>query len=192
MGARQSVFTDEELDEYRDLTGLTQGEIIHAYEIFARLDPEAVSVDRNAKVKKAVITTQLPELAVNPFKERICRLFSTSGNGDMTFEDFLDMAASFSDMATKWQKIQWTFRIYDIDGDNLIGQQDLRTVLDYLCGADSPLGDNDQMSFEDRSAVVEHLLDEGDLDEDGALNFTEFQLMMNKVPELLDTFRFSL
>ena len=38
----------------------------------------------------------LPELKVNPFKERICKVFSTNGRG-INFEDFLDMASVFSE-----------------------------------------------------------------------------------------------
>ena len=195
MGSRQSVFTDDELDEYRDLTGLSQAEILHAHERFAQLDPEAVASDRNAKIKKSILTVHLPELAANPFRDRICCLFSTSGDGDMTFEDFLDMVTCFSDATEKVKKIEWAFRIYDVDGDNLIGRRDLLNVLDVLCGGESPLGNDDDervMPYRDRAAVVDHVLEEGDLDEDGGLNYTEFQLMMNKVPELINTFRFRL
>ena len=38
----------------------------------------------------------LPELKVNPFRERICKVFSTNGQG-INFEDFLDMSSVFSE-----------------------------------------------------------------------------------------------
>lgn len=53
-------------------------------------------------------------LKVNPFKERIVKVFSSSTSGDdsMTFEDFLDMMSVFSDNAPVSIKIEYAFRIY--------------------------------------------------------------------------------
>lgn len=36
----------------------------------------------------------LPELKQNPFSQRICEVFSSSGRG-VSFEDFLDMCSVF-------------------------------------------------------------------------------------------------
>ena len=49
---------------------------------------------------------------MNPFKDRICEVFSSSGDGNMTFEDFLDMMSVFSDNAPKTVKVEFAFRIY--------------------------------------------------------------------------------
>lgn len=50
----------------------------------------------------------------NPFQHRICRVFSTSDDGDdsMSFEDFLDMLSVFSDSATSDIKSHYAFRIF--------------------------------------------------------------------------------
>lgn len=55
---------------------------------------------------------QYPELRVNPFGDRICRIFSSSHDGDCTFEDFLDMMSVFSDAAPKAVKAEHAFRIF--------------------------------------------------------------------------------
>ena len=49
---------------------------------------------------------------VNPFKDRICDVFSSTDDGNMTFEDFLDMMSVFSDGAPKNVKVEYAFRIY--------------------------------------------------------------------------------
>lgn len=36
-------------------------------------------------------------MQVNPFKDRICKVFSSSKDGELTFEDFLDMMSVFSE-----------------------------------------------------------------------------------------------
>jgi hypothetical protein len=55
---------------------------------------------------------QYPELRVNPFGDRICRIFSSSHDGDCTFEDFLDMMSVFSEEAPKAVKAEHAFRIF--------------------------------------------------------------------------------
>lgn len=55
----------------------------------------------------------------NPFRDRICRVFSTSESKDgLTFEDFLDLLSAFSDSATLEIKSHYAFRIF---GKYLIG-----------------------------------------------------------------------
>ena len=49
---------------------------------------------------------------MNPFRDRICQVFSSSGDGNLTFEDFLDMMSVFSENAPKNVKVEYAFRIY--------------------------------------------------------------------------------
>jgi len=43
----------------------------------------------------------MPELTVNPFRERIATVFSSDGSGNMTFEDFLDFLSVFGSKARR-------------------------------------------------------------------------------------------
>lgn len=108
---------------------------------------------------------QYPELRVNPFGDRICKVFSSSQDGDCTFEDFLDMMSVFSDAAPKSVKAEHAFRIFgwvfgnillgiginflffflqlDFDGDDMLGVNDLKQVIDRLIGPDNRLSDGD-------------------------------------------------
>lgn len=52
------------------------------------------------------------ELRVNPFNDRICKVFSSSRDGDCTFEDFLDMMSVFSEAAPLTVKAEYAFRIF--------------------------------------------------------------------------------
>uniref|UniRef100_A0A4W3J1X1 EF-hand domain-containing protein n=1 Tax=Callorhinchus milii TaxID=7868 RepID=A0A4W3J1X1_CALMI len=49
---------------------------------------------------------------VNPFRDRICKVFSTNTNGTFSFEDFLEMMSAFSENASLTVKIGYAFRIY--------------------------------------------------------------------------------
>jgi calcium and integrin-binding protein 1 len=62
------------------------------------LDPETCeAVDANPLELRQPLRTlyTMPELQFNPFRDRICAVFSTSDveDGSMCFEDFLDMAS---------------------------------------------------------------------------------------------------
>lgn len=53
-------------------------------------------------------------LQENPFRRRICQVFSYDGAGNLTFDDFLDMFSVFSEMAPLQLKLKYAFRIYGI------------------------------------------------------------------------------
>lgn len=173
-----------------------------AHKKFKALAPEKVGHNRNAKLPMSKIL-QYPELRVNPFGDRICKVFSSSQDGDCTFEDFLDMMSVFSDAAPKAVKAEHLFRIFgrcaislanyisnitvfnlltiffiyeDFDGDDMLGVGDLRQVIDRLT---APYRFNDS----DMQRLLQSILDEADLDDDGALSFAEFEHIIEKSSE---------
>lgn len=88
-----------------------QFRFLSAHKKFKQLAPEKVGHNKNAKLSMNKIL-QYPELRVNPFGDRICKVFSSSNDGDCTFEDFLDMMSVFSDAAPKAVKAEHAFRIF--------------------------------------------------------------------------------
>lgn len=82
-----------------------------AHKKFKNLAPEKVGHNKNAKLSMSKVL-EYPELKANPFGDRICKVFSSSNDGDITFEDFLDMMSVFSDAAPKSVKAEHAFRIY--------------------------------------------------------------------------------
>lgn len=132
MGQQQSLFPRERIEQYCDCTFFTEKDIIRLYKRFSQLDP--VKIDR----KTADVCTRLsfdeiktiPELKVNPFRERICEVFSTDGYG-LNFEDFLDLFSVFSQRAPWNLKTAYAFRIFDFNKDNAICKDDIEQVL--LC-----------------------------------------------------------
>lgn len=137
---------------------------------------------------------QYPELRVNPFGDQICKVFSSSNDGDCTFEDFLDMMSVFSDAAPRSVKAEHAFRIFgswlfccccchfqlqifeisfalvsDFDGDDMLGIGDLKQVIERLIGGRNKLSDNDMKQ------LIQNILAEADLDDDHALSFPEFE-----------------
>jgi len=185
MGQAKSQFTEEELQDYEDLTFFTKKEILYAHQKFKQLAPEKVGHNKNAKLSMAKIL-QYPELKVNPFGDRICKVFSSSNDGDCTFEDFLDMMSVFSDSAPKAVKAEHAFRIFDFDGDDMLGESDLRQVIERLIGEQNHLADSDMKQ------LIQNVLREADLDDDGSISFPEFEHIVDKSSDFMNSMRMRL
>ncbi|XP_066922517.1 calcium and integrin-binding family member 2-like [Clytia hemisphaerica] len=183
MGSSHSAFTMEELKEYQELTYFTQKEILHCYKRFEELDPDIVTpMNKNPKLPQKTLL-KLPELAVNPFRDRICKVFSSTNDGNMTFEDFLDMMSVLSPNAPKSVKVEYAFRVYDFNEDDYICQSDLERVIQRLCGYE------DRLSNEDTNLIISNVFKEADLDGDDKLSFGEFEHVIAKSPDFLNSFR---
>lgn len=70
--------------------------------------------------------------------------------------------------------LQNSFLFSDFDGDDMIGVSDLREVIERLCGPELKLADSELQT------LVQNVLEEADLDDDGALSFAEFEHIIDK------------
>ncbi|KFP73536.1 Calcium and integrin-binding protein 1, partial [Apaloderma vittatum] len=121
------------------------------------------------------------------FQHRICRVFSTSDNGDhsMSFEDFLDMLSAFSDSATLDVKSYYAFRIFDFDDDGILDRKDLEKLVNCLTGQD----EESQLSSADMEQLIQNILEESDIDKDGTINLSEFQHVISRSPDFASSFK---
>ena len=77
-------------------------------------------------------TCKCPELRENPFRKRICKIFSTDGSGDLSLNEFFLLFSSLCERAPRDIKLHYAFSIYDFDGDNFIGVEDIEQVIRVL------------------------------------------------------------
>ncbi|XP_021536223.1 calcium and integrin-binding protein 1 isoform X3 [Neomonachus schauinslandi] len=157
MGGSGSRLSKELLAEYQDLTFLTKQEILLAHKRFCELlPPEHRSVEESLQIRVSLEQIlSLPELKANPFKERICRVFSTSPARDsLSFEDFLDLLSVFSDTATPDIKSHYAFRIFDFDDDGTLNREDLSHLVNCLTGQ----GEDTRLSASEMKQLIDNLL----------------------------------
>lgn len=64
----------------------------------------------------------------------------------------------------------------DFDGDDMLGVTDLRQVIDRLTGTN-------RLSESQMQHLIQNILEEADLDDDGALSFAEFEHIIDKSPD---------
>jgi len=130
------------MEAYKQLTYFTEAEIKNCLQKFSELlDPNTPfkSVhDPQARVLHDNVVNGLQELKVNPFAKRICQVFSPDAGQLMTFEEFLDMLSSLSVATPPTVRAEWAFKIFDSDGDQLLGENDIRSrrrahIIDLHC-----------------------------------------------------------
>ncbi|KAM9375307.1 calcium and integrin-binding protein 1 [Phaethornis superciliosus] len=185
MGGSASLLPREALSEYQELTFLSKQEIVLAYKRFRELLPREERENAfSARVPKSQILT-LPELRANPFQHRICRVFSTSDDDSMSFEDFLDMLSVFSDSATSDIKSHYAFRIFDFDDDGTLDRKDLEKLVNCLTGQ----GEECRLSDEEMEQLIQNILEESDIDKDGTINLSEFQHVISRSPDFAGSFK---
>ncbi|XP_021564205.1 calcium and integrin-binding protein 1 isoform X2 [Carlito syrichta] len=210
MGGSGSRLSKELLAEYQDLTFLTKQEILLAHRRFCELLPQeqrSMEESLRAQVSFEQILS-LPELKANPFKERICRVFSTAPTRDsLSFEDFLDLLSVFSDTATPDIKSHYAFRIFDFDDDGTLNREDLSRLVNCLTGE----GEDTRLSAAEMKQLIDNvsvaglglagpgsgregwtcglkpshsqILEESDIDRDGTINLSEFQHVISRSPD---------
>ncbi|XP_076465534.1 calcium and integrin-binding family member 2-like [Babylonia areolata] len=185
MGNKVSTFTPEQLEAYEDCTFFTEKEILRIFSRYQGLAPDTVPYDMTGKEAQTVriphaAILNMPELKENPFKEQICKVFSEPESGQMTFEEFLDMFSVFSESAPRDVKAVYAFKIYDWDGDGHLNKSDLRATLLKLT--------QEGLTEDEASFVVDKVLEEADLDDDSMLSFVEFEHVISRAPDFLNTF----
>lgn len=185
MGNKITTFTEEQIDAYQDCTFFTRKEILRLFKRFQGLYPEHVPMDMTkgqtseVKIPPTIIET-MPELKENPFRLRLCEVFSEDGTGHMSFDDFIDMFSVMSEAAPREIKTVYAFKMYDFDGDNFLNRDDLEKTLICLT--------RKELLQEEISFVVEKVLEETDLDDDGMLSYIEFEHVISRSPEFLNIF----
>ncbi|XP_040349368.1 calcium and integrin-binding family member 2 isoform X1 [Herpailurus yagouaroundi] len=222
MGNKQTIFTEEQLDNYQDCTFFNKKDILKApasgeaaprllvlrgpcpfllwqrklvsaarrpllhlwlHARFYELAPNLVPMDyRKSPIVHVPMSLiiQMPELRENPFKERIVEAFSEDGEGNLTFNDFVDMFSVLCESAPRELKANYAFKIYDFNTDNFICKEDLTRTLARLTKSEL---DEDEVVL-----VCDKVIEEADLDGDGKLGFADFEDMIAKAPDFLSTF----
>src|SRR5690606_18202701 len=97
-------------------------------------------------------------------------IFDEDGGGDVDFEEFVSGLSAFSNKGNKEQKLQFAFKVYDIDRDGYISNGELFIVLKMMVG--------NNLKDQQLQQIVDKTIMEADLDNDGKISFDEFKKMV--------------
>jgi len=116
---------------------------------------------------------QLLPLAPEPDAKscsRLIAIFDEDGGGDVDFQEFVSGLSAFSSKGNKEQKLQFAFKVYDIDRDGYISNGELFIVLKMMVGSN--------LKDQQLQQIVDKTIMEADLDRDGKISFEEFAKMV--------------
>ncbi|XP_029008756.1 calcium and integrin-binding family member 2 isoform X3 [Betta splendens] len=169
--------------DLKDCTFFTRKEILRLHGRYHELAPHLVPMDYTndpeCKIPPALIVN-MPELKENPFRNRIVESFSEDGQGNLSFNEFVDMFSVLSETAPRELKAIYAFKIYDYNVDNYLCKEDLEKTLNKLT--------KEELTPEEVELVCEKTIEEADLDGDNKLSFADFENMITRAPDFLSTF----
>ncbi|CAL4070932.1 unnamed protein product [Meganyctiphanes norvegica] len=134
MGNKNSAFTEEELQDYEELTYLTKKEVLMAWRRWNGLNKNIEPANAKRARIPAHTFQDIPELKYNPFKIRMTQVFSSEHDNQIGFEDFLDVLSVMSDKAPIHLKAHYLFRLFDETDDNILDKYDLAQLVEKVTG----------------------------------------------------------
>ncbi|XP_057521221.1 calcineurin B-like protein 1 [Amaranthus tricolor] len=116
----------------------------------------------------------------NLFANRIFDLFDVKRKGVVDFDDFVRVLNVFHPNASQEDKIDFTFRLYDLDGTGFIERHEVRQMLiAILCESELKLAD------ETIEIILDKTFQEADVNQDGKIDRSEWHQFVSKNPSLL-------
>ncbi|KAJ8128608.1 hypothetical protein O1611_g5025 [Lasiodiplodia mahajangana] len=125
--------------------------------------------DQNGTIERDEFLS-LPQISSNPLATRLIAIFDEDGGGDVDFQEFVSGLSAFSSKGDKEQKLQFAFKVYDIDRDGYISNGELFIVLKMMVGSN--------LKDQQLQQIVDKTIMEADLDKDGRISFEEFTKMV--------------
>jgi len=150
-----SDLLEEDIEELQEESGFSTEELLRMYERFKKLDTQEtgrISVD-------ALLA--IPEFSMNPLVTRLAYLFE-----GVNFREFVQILARFRPDASDGVKLEFAFKIYDVDADGFISPLDLQAVIEMMVGSN--------LSEEQLAVLVDNTIKRLDTDGDGRISYEEF------------------
>ncbi|GIQ79613.1 hypothetical protein KIPB_000283 [Kipferlia bialata] len=103
---------------------------------------------------------------MTPLMRRIFAAIDVDSNESLDFGEFLGALSLLTSPGQREAKLEFAFRLYDLDGDGYIGNSELFKVMSYMVA--------DNLDDTQLQQVVDKTIRDADTDGDGRLSKAEF------------------
>jgi len=164
MGKAQSKtkLSEEDILFLEENTTMNRAKIMEWYTGFSKTNPSG-QVDRQTE----------------DMQELLFRTLDTDNSGTISFRELM-LALCICAKGSHEQKLAWTFRLYDINGDGQIDFEEVKRVVGAVYGA------NKALSEEETVAAAKRFFDKFEKSEDGSINQEEFMKALAEERNLVD------
>ncbi|XP_023232729.1 A-type potassium channel modulatory protein KCNIP1-like [Centruroides vittatus] len=162
-------FKPERIDALCKRTKFTRNELKLMYQGFKQACPTGI-VNENAF--KDIYASFFPQGDASLYAHYVFKLIDQEHNGTINFQDFVIGLSTIS-RGTDLEKLQWTFNLYDINGDGKITKEEMyeiTTAIYLMLGQFTEPTVEEDTSKDHADRVFQKL----DLNNDGVVTFDEF------------------
>ncbi|KAK6188582.1 hypothetical protein SNE40_004729 [Patella caerulea] len=179
MGNAPTRQGPDNIEELEQICNFSRDEIQVLYDNFNRMSDGRSTVTKRDFIKGYRKTFDGGD--ARKFAENVFRTFDTDGNEKLDFREFLVglSCKSATDLQTK---IEWSFRVYDRNGDGFISRQEMSSVLHSIIrmyGIECNIP-------EAVAKMTRDLYQSVDADQDKSISFDEFKAAVEQNSVLLD------
>ncbi|CCA71708.1 probable FRQ1-regulator of phosphatidylinositol-4-OH kinase protein [Serendipita indica DSM 11827] len=169
MGKSQSKLSQEQLTELQKNTYFDKKELQAWYKGFLRDCPSG-QLDKNEFSK--IYKQFFPFGDSEQFAEYVFNVFDKDRNGTIDFKEFI-CALSVTSRGQLDEKLEWAFKLYDIDGDGFITYDEMLKIVQSIYKMTDQMVQlpEDENTAEKR---VDKIFASMDRDKDAKLTFQEF------------------
>lgn len=177
---RMVRYRPEGLDELCRLTKFTRNELQVMYRGFKNECPNGV-LDEDTF--KNIYSQFFPQGDSSCYAHHVFRTFDRERCGLVTFKEFVT-GLSVLLRGSQHEKLMWTFRLYDVNGDEIVTREEMCAVVSAIydmihssSSSSSSSPPSHVMPMDQRTSTIQHvdqLFQKMDLNRDGVISLEEF------------------